>query len=83
MQRRQSQTKGGQQEYGTVAPLQFDLEKTLKQASERKKLLDLANEQISKIRHQLRLGGSQESFDELTILLNGYTRLKKVVERIK
>ena len=64
-----------------VSPFQFEMEKVLHKADERKKYLERVEARISQIREQLRAGGSQEVFDHLTLLLNAYTGLKKVIER--
>ncbi len=66
-----------------ASPFQFDLEKNLKDANHRKKILDKVEARINQLRQQLRAGGSQQTFDQLTTMLNAYTSLKKVIERSK
>ncbi|MFZ4100170.1 MAG: DUF5398 family protein [Chlamydiia bacterium] len=68
---------------GPVLPFQFDMEKTLHKAEDRKKYLERVEARIAQIREQLRAGGSQEVFDHLTTLLNAYNGLKKVIERAR
>jgi hypothetical protein len=77
---------GRQRQSATAAPsspFQFDLEEHLKSPSERKKHLKKVEQRIAEIRDQLRAGGSQESFDHLTIMLKAFTALKKVIEHSK
>ena len=74
---------GGAAATARAAPFQFDLEKTLKDAAHRQQLLEKVNGRISQLREQLRAGGSQQTFDHLTTLLNAFTALKRVIERAK
>lgn len=62
---------------------EFDLEKQLKNASKRQQVAQRCEERILQLRDLLRHGGSQELFDKLTTLLNAYTALRRVVDRVR
>ena len=66
-----------------ATPFEFDLERALKDAGKRKEIIHRCDERIIQLRDLLRQGGSQELFDQLTTLLNAYTALRRVVERVR
>ncbi len=76
--------KAKKKPYAAAAtPFEFDLEKQLKDGAKRKQILKRCDERIVQLRDLLRQGGSQELFDQLTTLLNAYTALRRVVERVR
>jgi hypothetical protein len=74
---------GGRSAPAAVSPFQFDLEKNLKDPAHRQEVLQKVEARIAQLREQLRAGGSQQTFDQLTTLLNAFTSLKRVIERSK
>ncbi len=61
----------------------FDLEKEIAEKHGRgKEILKLAEERGVTLKQQLREGTSGKEFDELGILLHGYTALQRVIKRI-
>ncbi|MCC6128177.1 MAG: DUF5398 family protein [Chlamydiae bacterium] len=61
----------------------FDLEKDLKSHPHKKKeLLGKLTEKIQELKNLLREGSTGEEFDYLSLLLNGYTALQKVLTKI-
>ena len=60
----------------------FDLEKELKTNPNRaKEILTKADERIHEIKNLLREGLNEKDFDQLGILLHGYTSLQKVLKK--
>ena len=60
----------------------FDLEKELKtKPSRAKEILTKADERIHEIKNLLREGLNEKDFDQLGILLHGYTSLQKVLKK--
>lgn len=61
----------------------FDLEKEIADKPSRgKEILKLAQERAAHLKTQLREGASGKEFDELGILLHGYTALQRVIKRV-
>ena len=66
------------------ALLEFDLEKELRANPEKaKKTLKEVEEKIVEIKDLLRKGGNSKEFDQLGVLLHGYTALQRVIKRIE
>ena len=62
----------------------FDLEKKLKDhPHERQALVDKIDTRISELKAKLREGASEKEYDQLGILLHGYTALQKVLKKVK
>ncbi len=62
----------------------FDLEKELKEKPGRgKEILEKVEKRIQDIKGLLRKGAKEEDFDELGILLHGYSALQKVLKKVK
>lgn len=59
----------------------FDLEVELKSPKKRKEVLTKIEERITQIKSLLRSGQDKEEFDEIGVILQGYTALLKVVGR--
>ena len=65
------------------ALFEFDLEKDLKShPSKIKELLGQVESRIQDIKHKLRSGAGSEDFDQLGVLLHGYSALQRVLNRI-
>ena len=61
----------------------FDLEKEIKADPSRgKKILENVEKKVHAIKKQLREGANEKEFDQLGILLSGYSALQKVLKRI-
>ena len=60
----------------------FDLEKEM-QASRGKEILEKIEKRIQDIKKMLREGANEKDFDELGILLHGYSALQKVLRKVK
>jgi hypothetical protein len=61
----------------------FDLEKEIKQNKNRgKEILDKVEKRILEVKKQLREGANEKDFDQLGILLHGYTALQKVLRKV-
>ena len=62
----------------------FDLEKEIKEKPSRgKEILDKVEKRIQEIKKTLREGANEKDFDELGILLHGYSSLQKVLRKVK
>ncbi len=62
----------------------FDLENDIKTSPHKKKeILDVVEKRIQEIKKLLREGANEEKFDQLGILLHGYTALQKVLRKVK
>lgn len=62
----------------------FDLEKEIKDKPNRgKEILETTEKRILEIKKNLREGAHEKDFDELGILLHGYTALQKVLRKVK
>jgi hypothetical protein len=60
----------------------FDLQKEMKEKPTRgKEILDKAQVQIQDIKNQLAKGASEKEYDQLNVLLYGYTALQKVIKK--
>lgn len=60
----------------------FDLEKEIKEKPSRaKEILKNTEKRINELKKQLREGANEKDFDQLGILLNGYTSLQKVLKK--
>jgi hypothetical protein len=65
------------------APFEFDLEKELRtDPTKIRDLLKKANDRIQEIKTLLRSGADSKEFDDLGVLLHGYTALQRVLNRI-
>ena len=62
-----------------TAPLQFDLEKELKDKVKRSEYVTLIGNRVLSIKELLRQGSKKEDFDCLGTLLNGYQALAIVL----
>ena len=61
----------------------FDLEKEIKDKPTRlKEILEKAEQRIQAIKQQLREGSGEKEFDQLGILLHGYSALQKVIKKV-
>lgn len=61
----------------------FDLEEEMNKDSQKgKKYLDIAEKRIEEIKSNLRSGHGEEEFDNLGVLLHGYTALRKVLNKV-
>lgn len=61
----------------------FDLEKEIKAKPNRgKEILEKAEQRIQAIKQQLREGAGEKEFDQLGILLHGYSALQKVIKKV-
>ncbi len=64
-------------------PFEFDLEADLKKdPNKAHQLLKIAESNIHEIKGMLRHGAETEDFDNLGILLHGYSALQKVLNKI-
>ena len=62
----------------------FDLEKEIKaQPDHAKKYMDKAEARIAEIKKLLREGAGEQQFDELDVLLHGYSALQKTIKNIR
>lgn len=59
----------------------FDLEKDLK--TDRAKIKKDVEERILQVKNILRSGDNKEEFDQMGVLLHGYTSLLRVISRVK
>ncbi len=61
----------------------FDLEKELKEKPAKKKeILEQVETHVRTLKQKLREGQTDQSFDQLGILLHGYDALQKVLKKI-
>lgn len=62
----------------------FDLEKEIKEKNSRgKEILENVEKRIHDVKAKLREGANEKEFDELGVLLHGYTALQKVLRKVK
>lgn len=62
----------------------FDLEKEIKaKPGKGKQITETAEKRIHDIKKNLREGAKEKDFDELGILLHGYSALQKVLKKVK
>lgn len=67
----------------TPKRFEFDLEKDLKQSDkEKKKILSQIEKQTLQLKTTLREGTAAESFDKCGLLLQAYSALQRVINRI-
>jgi hypothetical protein len=60
----------------------FDLEKEIQEKPGRaKELLQKVETRMQQVKHELRQGHSQEVYDQLGVLLHGYSALQKVLKK--
>lgn len=64
-----------------VEPFVFDLEKELKEPKKHREIKQKVEARIQSIKELLKSGENKEEFDQLGILLHGYTSLLKVMAR--
>lgn len=62
-------------------PFIFDLEKNLKDSQKYREMKEKVEERIQQIKNILKSGENKEEFDQLGVLLHGYTSLLKVMAR--
>ena len=63
--------------------MEFDLEKELKGDPEKaKKMFEEVETKISEIKTSLREGSETKGFEQLGVLLHGYTALQRVLTRV-
>jgi hypothetical protein len=61
----------------------FDLEKEIQESPLRgKEILETAEKRIHEIKKQLREGANEKEFDQLGVLLNGYSALQRVLRKV-
>jgi len=61
----------------------FDLELQIKDnPAEEKKMLEKAASRMQEVKNALREGVNEKDFDNLGILLHGYTALQKILKKI-
>ena len=60
--------------------LVFDLEKDLEDSKKQKSHVKNAEKHIAELKKQLREGASSEDFEDLGLLLHGYSALLKILE---
>ena len=61
----------------------FDLEKKIKEKpTHGKELIEHAEKKTAQIKKALREGSSEKEFDQLGVLLHGYTALQKVLKKV-
>ncbi len=61
----------------------FDLEKEIKaDPAHGKKILEKVESKINSIKKQLREGANEQAFNDLGVLLSGYTALQKVLKKM-
>lgn len=61
----------------------FDLEKQIKEGTQKKKVLENIEKRIHEMKKHLREGASEKEFDTFELLLQGYSALKRVIQKIK
>lgn len=61
----------------------YELEKELKDPTQRREIQTRVELQIQKVKELLRSGDTKEEFDQFGLLLQGYESLLKVIARIK
>ena len=62
-------------------PFIFDLEKELMNAKMHKEIKERMESRIQNIKETLRVGENKDEFDQMGVLLHGYTSLLKVFSR--
>lgn len=63
--------------------MEFDLEKDLKKdPKQAKKTIDEIEKKVSEIKAALRAGSESKGFEQLGVLLHGYTALQRVLTRV-
>jgi len=64
-------------------PFLFDLEEEIiSDPEKRKKYLAIAKKRSEEIKNIMRKGDSSEDFDQMGVLLQGYTSLNKVLSKV-
>jgi hypothetical protein len=61
----------------------FELEKELKDPKKHREIKKRIEQQIQEIKEQLRGGAEKQDFDQLGLMLHGYTSLLKIMSRFK
>ncbi len=61
---------------------EFDLQKEIKDDKKQKVLKDKADKQILAIKAQLRAGADPQSFEQLGVLMHGYSALLKILSDV-
>lgn len=62
-------------------PFTFELENQVKDSKQYRELKALIEKRISRIKEHLKSGEAKEEFDQIGVLLHGYTSLLKVLAR--
>lgn len=71
------------QKKGSLEKFEFDLEKEIKDNKVRgKEILHTVEERMSELKKMLREGAHEKDFDQLGVLLQGYTALQKVIKKV-
>jgi predicted nucleic acid-binding Zn-ribbon protein len=60
---------------------EFELEKDLQDNNKNQELIQKVDKRINEIKTKLRQGSNSEEFDDLGLLLHGYSSLHKVLTR--
>ena len=60
---------------------EFELEKDLQDNNKNQELIQKVDKRINEIKTKLRQGANSEEFDDLGLLLHGYSSLHKVLTR--
>ncbi len=64
-------------------PFEFDLEKDLRHNKKKcKEVLVTIEQRMEDLKKELREGSESENFEQLGILLHGYTALHKVIDKL-
>lgn len=71
----------GKDDKGKKQEFLFDLELQIKETGSGRKLKNEIQERISDAKAILRAGQAKEEFDQIGLLLYGYTSMLKVIER--
>ncbi|KAF3362297.1 hypothetical protein PHSC3_001126 [Chlamydiales bacterium STE3] len=64
-------------------PFVFDLEKELMTLKMHKEIKEKVESRIQSIKEVLRVGENKEEFDQMGVMLHGYTSLLKILSRFK
>jgi hypothetical protein len=71
------------QKKGSLEKFEFDLEKEIKEnKAQGKEILTTVEDRMSEIKKMLREGANEKDFDNLGVLLQGYTALQKVIKKV-
>lgn len=71
----------GQKKKKIIEEFEYDLEKDFKNPDKKKEILERVEKRLQKIKEILHAGDSQEHIDMLSVLLQGYNSILKVMSR--